>query len=138
MTMILQEKDLFELVKKYILPDLQESEYKVSKYDCYSLEKRIDIELKCRRTHYDDLVIEKMKFDALILRSDKYNTTPVYINSTPKGVWSFQISMLPEPTWKGRKMPTTTDFSNNSMIIKQVGYYNVSLGKDLTTILKLK
>ena len=136
--MILQEKDLFELVKKHILPDLQESEYKVSKYDCYSLEKRVDIELKCRRTHYDDLVIEKMKFDALILRSDKYNTKPVYINSTPKGVWSFQISMLPEPTWKGRKMPTTTDFSNNSMIIKQVGYYNVSLGKDLTTILKLK
>ena len=136
--MILQEKDLFELVKKHILPDLQESEYKVSKYDCYSLEKRIDIELKCRRTHYDDLVIEKMKFDALILRSDKYNTTPVYINSTPKGVWSFQISMLPEPMWKGRKMPTTTDFSNNNMIIKQVGYYNVSLGKDLTTILKLK
>jgi hypothetical protein len=135
---ILQEKDLFELVKKHILPDLQESEYKVSKYDCYSLEKRIDIELKCRRTHYDDLVIEKMKFDALILRSDKYNTTPVYINSTPNGVWSFQISMLPEPMWKGRKMPTTTDFSNNSMIIKQVGYYNVSLGKDLTTILKLK
>jgi len=138
MTMILQEKDLFELVKKYILPDLQESEYKVSKYDCYSLEKRVDIELKCRRTHYDDLVIEKMKFDSLILRSEKFNTTPVYINSTPKGVWSFQISMLPEPTWKGRKMPTTTDFSNNSMIIKQVGYYNVSLGKDLTTILKLK
>jgi len=138
MTMILQEKDLFGLVKKYILPDLQESEYKVSKYDCYSLEKRVDIELKCRRTHYDDLVIEKMKFDSLILRSEKFNTTPVYINSTPKGVWSFQISMLPEPTWKGRKMPTTTDFSNNSMIIKQVGYYNVSLGKDLTTILKLK
>jgi hypothetical protein len=135
---ILQEKDLFELVKKHILPDLQESEYKVSKYDCYSLEKRIDIELKCRRTHYDDLVIEKMKFDALILRSDKFNTTPVYINSTPQGVWSFQISRLPTPDWSKRKMPRTTDFSDNNMIFKEVGYYNVSLGKDLTTLLKLR
>lgn len=136
--MILQEKDLFELIKKHILPDLEESEERISKYDCFSLEKMLDIELKCRRTHYDDLLIEKMKFDGLILRSEKYNTKPIYINSTPEGVWSFQISVLPEPTWKSRRMPATTDFSNNNMIIKQVGYYNVSLGKDITTLLKLK
>lgn len=136
--MILQEKDLFELIKKHLLPDLLESENKVSKYDCYSLDKMIDIELKCRRSHYEDLVIEMVKFDALILRGDKFNTTPVYINSTPKGVWSFQISKLPEPIWSSKRMPITTDFSNNNMIIKQVGYYNVSLGKDLTTILKLR
>jgi hypothetical protein len=136
--MILQEKDLFELLKKYILPDLEESEHKVSKYDCFSLEKMVDIELKCRRTHYDDLLIEKMKFDALMTRADKFNTKPIYINSTPNGVWSFHISILPQPTWGGRRMPRTTDFSDNNMIIKQVGYYNVSLGKDLTTLLKLK
>lgn len=136
--MILQEKDLFELIKKYILPDLEESEQKMSKYDCYSIARGFDIELKCRRTHYDDLLIEKMKFDALMTRADKFNTKPIYINSTPEGVWSFHISMLPQPTWEDRRMPKTTDFSNNNMIIKQIGYYNVSLGKDLTTILKLK
>ena len=79
-----------------------------------------------------------MKFDFLMLRADKYNTKPIYINSTPKGVWSFRISLLVAPTWEDRRMPITTDFSNNNMIIKQVGYYNVSLGKDLTTILKLE
>lgn len=136
--MILQEEDLFNLVKAHILPDLEKSEMQMSKYDCFSREKMVDIELKCRRTHYDDLLIERIKFDALMVRADKYNTKPIYINSTPKGIWSFHISRLPQPIWEDRKMPQTTDFSNNNMIIKQVGYYNVSLGKDLTTILKLK
>jgi len=136
--MILQEKELFNLLKKFIFPDLEQSEDKLSKYDCFSVDKGVDIELKCRRKHYDDLMIEKMKFDFLMLRADKYNTKPIYINSTPKGVWSFRISLLGAPTWEDRRMPITTDFSNNNMIIKQVGYYNVSLGKDLTTILKLE
>ena len=33
-------------------------------------------------------------------------------------------------------MPYTTDFSDNESIIKQVGYYSTSLGKNLTKLLK--
>ena len=107
----------------------------MSKYDCYSLSYNADIELKCRNVHYDDLVIEKIKYDALIARAAMFGTRPIYINSTPLGVWSFRLDELSEPAWEERRMPKTTYFANNNMIVKVVGYYNISLGKNITDLL---
>jgi hypothetical protein len=135
--MIKYERELFNLIKERIADDLQVSEHKMSKYDCYSLVHNSDIELKCRNIHYDDLLIEKAKYDALIQRAAMFGTIPVYINSTPIGVWSFRLSELPEPKWEERRMPKTTHFTNNNMIVKMVGYYNISLGKDITELLGL-
>lgn len=135
--MILNEGQLFDLIKKYILPDLKESEDKMSTYDCYSEKYKLDLELKCRRTHYDDLVIEKMKYDNLVKRSSKYGTTPIYVNATPKGIWAFIILELPEPIWSMRMMPKTTDFTNNEKIEKEVGYYDISVGRDISTSLQI-
>lgn len=135
--MIKYERELFNLIKERIADDLKVSEHKMSKYDCYSLAHNSDIELKCRNLHYDDLLIEKAKYDALIERATMFGTVPVYINSTPNGVWSFRLSELPEPSWEERRMPKTTHFTNNNMIVKMVGYYNISLGKDITELLGL-
>ena len=109
----------------------------MSTYDCYSEKYKLDLELKCRRTHYDDLVIEKMKYDNLVKRSSKYGTTPIYVNATPKGIWVFKILELPEPTWSMRMMPKTTDFTNNDKIEKEVGYYDISVGRDISTSLQI-
>jgi hypothetical protein len=49
------------------------------------------------------LVIEKIKYDALVARASMFGTVPVYINSTPVGVWSFRLTELPEPTWEERQ-----------------------------------
>lgn len=135
--MIKYERELFNLIKERIADDLKVSEHKMSKYDCYSLAHNSDIELKCRNLHYDDLLIEKAKYDALIERATMFGTIPVYINSTPSGVWSFRLSELPEPRWEERRMPKTTHFTNNNMIVKMVGYYNISLGKNITGLLGL-
>lgn len=123
------ETELFEFLQKKI-PDLKLSEFKYSKYDCYSEKNNIDIELKCRRTHYDDLLIEKAKYDALIKRSNNFNTKPFYINSTPEGIWAFDLSKF-SPKWEERRMPRTTDFSNNNKINKEVGYLNINEGKKI-------
>jgi hypothetical protein len=66
-----------------------------------------------------------------------FGTRPIYINSTPLGVWSFRLDELAEPTWEDRRMPKTTYFANNNMIVKVVGYYNISLGKNITDLLGL-
>jgi hypothetical protein len=135
--MVKYERELFKLIKQHLAQDLEESEHKMSKYDCYSLSYNADIELKCRNSHYDDLVIEKIKYDALIARAAMFNTRPIYINATPLGVLSFRLDELDEPAWEERRMPKTTYFSNNNMIVKVVGYYNVSLGKNITDLLGL-
>ena len=103
--MVKYERELFNLIKERIADDLKVSEHNMSKYDCYSLAHNSDIELKCRNLHYDDLLIEKAKYDALIERAAMFGTLPVYINSTPNGVWSFRLSELPEPKWEVRWMP---------------------------------
>ena len=123
--MINKEKELFDFVKSKYLPDLKESDYKFSKYDCYSEKLKLDIELKCRATHYDDLLIEKAKYDALIERSKNHGTKAFYINSTPSGVFVFNLSALEEPQWEDRMMPKTSHFSDREKIVKCVGYINI-------------
>ena len=88
--MFIKEQQLFDALKDSFMPDLEKSDNPMARYDCYSLAHNIDIELKCRRKHYDDLLIEKKKYDALLLRGSNFGTDPVYINSTPSGVWVFR------------------------------------------------
>lgn len=134
---IVNESHLFDLIKQFVIPDLLPSEVKMSRYDCYSLEHNVDIELKCRKKHYDDLLIEKKKYDALIERSSNHRTNPLYINSTPVGVWAFRLLDIEEPAWEERGMPKTSEFRQRQFITKVVGYYNISSGKDITDLLIL-
>lgn len=128
---IKQEAELFDFLLRNHIPDLQPSEHPTSRYDCYSELYNLDIELKCRQSHYDNLLIEKKKYDALKFRAIIFSTIPYYINSTPEGVWAFDLSKLPEPKWESRKMPKTTQFADNSEVIKEVGYISISLGMRL-------
>ena len=117
------EKELFELIKT-LVPDLEQSE-EFSYYDCYSNYYKAHFELKCRNVHYDDLLIEKMKYDKLI-KLDSW-----YINSTPKGIYSFDLQKITEPDWVLDFMPYTTTFNNNTLVKKLVGYLHISLAKKL-------
>ena len=60
--------------------------------------------------------------------------TPYYINSTPEGIFSFNLSKLPEPEWADKWMPTTTEFANTKKIMKKVGFLDISLAKRLDQI----
>lgn len=134
--MFIKEQQLFEALKNSFIPDLEKSENPMARYDCYSLAHNIDIELKCRRKHYDNLLIEKKKYDALLLRASNFGTDPVYINSTPSGVWVFRLTVVPEPEWETRGMPKTSEFRQRQFIDKVVGYYNVVKGTEITDKLK--
>lgn len=114
----LKESDLFELLKK-LIPDLQKTD-QFNSIDAFSLNRQKVYELKCRRTDYVDLLIEKIKFDNLKTKGKVY-----YINSTPRGIYSFNISKIREPIWLIRLMPKTTEFQNNDKIKKIVGYLNI-------------
>ena len=114
----MQESDLFELLKKGFIPDLKKSEDQFSRWDCVSDNYQYRIELKCRKTHYDKLMLERDKYFSLILSYIETGYKPLYINSTPKGVYVFDLSDL-NPEWTtDTRMPKTTDFDNNNRIEK--------------------
>ena len=114
----MQESDLFDWLQENIYFDLLKSKNQMSRWDCYSPATKHRIELKCRKTHYDTLMLERDKYFALILSYVETGYKPLYINSTPKGVYVFDLSEL-NPEWTtDTRMPKTTDFENNNRVEK--------------------
>lgn len=110
----MNEEQLFNYLKKHYIYDLSKCEDEYSSYDCFSTTYRCVIELKCRNKHYDDLMLEKTKYDSL----KKLNCSALYINSTPKGIYIFNINDI-KPNWIiDTSMPKQTEFANNYKIEK--------------------
>ena len=118
----MKEADLFDFLKVDIYPDLVKSEGTYDTFDCISYKAGHFIELKCRVTHYSDLLIEQMKYRKLIEQAVQSNLLPFYINSTPLGIYSFDLNDIPEPEWVTHLMPATTEFDNKAKVPKVVGY----------------
>ena len=124
----MKEKELFNWLKQRFLPDLDTTDQFDYK-DAYSKKHDLYIELKSRHTHYNQLRIEKIKWDKLSAHPNVR-----YINWTPNGIYSFNIQELTEPIWEDRLMPQTTEFECNVKVIKIVGFLDISQGKDISTI----
>ena len=85
--MELKEPELFDYLKEFYYSDLEKSE-EFDNWDCISLEAKMFIELKSRKTHYPDLLIEESKYQGLIMAAGIRSLTPWYINATPEGIWA--------------------------------------------------
>lgn len=118
----MKEQDLFDYLKSSLYPDLEKAPGIYDAFDCISTVAGHYIELKCRYTHYDTLLIEEMKYRKLITQAAERDLIPFYINSTPKGVFSFDLMDVPEPEWLSHWMPATTEFARSNKVSKLVGY----------------
>ena len=121
----MKEADLFEFLKESLYPDLVKSPGIFDSFDCISEKAGHYIELKCRYTHYPTLLIEEMKYRKLITQSAERDLIPFYINSTPQGVYSFDLMDIPEPIWSIKYLPVTSEFANKSKVDKLVGYLSI-------------
>lgn len=125
-----RESDLFNWLSKNYYNLLVDTSKNFSKSDCYDIKTKNRIELKCRATHYEKLIIEKPKFDYLVNKSKKFGDVPIYINSTPKGIYLFNLKDL-KLKWFKKPLPKTTEFKNKRKIIKEVGELNIYESKKL-------
>jgi hypothetical protein len=126
-----KEDDLFDFLKHSTYPDLVKAKNQMSRWDCYSPSTRHRIELKCRRKHYDTLLIEKKKFDAIISTCEDNLDIPIYLCSTPVGVYSFNLFWI-TPEWEvNRRNPATTQFANGARVEKEVAYLSIKEAKEL-------
>ncbi len=125
--MELKEPELFDYLKEFYYPDLEKSE-EFDNWDCISLEAKMFIELKSRKTHYPDLLIEESKYQGLILAAGIRSLTPWYINATPEGIWGFNLTEIPQPKWEEKWLPMTTEFANRTNRTKLVGFLKLEEG----------
>ena len=120
--MAMNEELLFAFLREGFYSDLEKAPGIYDAFDCISKQAGHYIELKCRATHYDTLLIEEMKYRKLITQAAERDLIPFYINSTPLGVFSFDLMDVPEPEWFNHWMPATTEFSRSNKVSKLVGY----------------
>jgi hypothetical protein len=122
------EKDLFEYLKDKYFPDLKKSLNPYSRWDCHTATYGYRIELKCRKTHYPTLLIEEKKYNSMLESVKGTSDIPLYINSTPEGVFSFNLHSI-KPTFEvNYKNPKTTMWGGGR-VPKSVGYLPITLAK---------
>ena len=80
------------------------------------------IEIKCRRAHYETLMIEKHKWDYLADIRARTGARTLYISATPKGVYEWDLGALNAPEWALMRLPDKTDFAGAKKIDKLVGF----------------
>jgi hypothetical protein len=111
---------------------LKKAENEYSTFDCTSEILNAYIELKCRHTHYSTLLIEKSKYDRLIDEARSKLMAPLYINSTPEGVWSFNLDKFDDLVWTDQdNLPATTEFDNKEKVTKSVSFLPIEKGDRL-------
>jgi Holliday junction resolvase len=120
---IVTEVGLFDYIKNRYLEDLEMSSDAFEYIDATSQGYRLIIELKCRHTHYDELILEKDKHESLVQQADKLGFTPFYINSTPQGIYAFNLRKI-KVTWTTRKLPAST-FNKTIPVDKTVAYLHI-------------
>ena len=114
---------------------------KFSRYDAFDTKNGIMLEIKCRNKHYDDTLLERIKFDWNKKYARDNNLEFMYAVSMPykKGhkVYLFDPIVMEDEDeydfkWHTRKLPAQTEFARNEWIDKEVGYLNV---KDALAVL---
>ena len=117
------EQGLFDYIKATYLEDLEKSEHVYEYIDATSNGYRLTIELKCRHTHYDELILEKDKYESLVNRANDLGFTPFYINSTPKGIYAFNLRII-KVTWTTKRLPSST-VDNGPAVDKEVALLHI-------------
>ena len=121
----LTEQELFNYIKERYLEDLVKSDHTYEYLDATSHGYRLSIELKCRHTHYDELILEKDKYESLLQQANALGFTPFYINSTPKGIYEWDLGALEAPEGALMRLPDKTDFAGAKKIDKLVGFLDI-------------
>lgn len=117
------EQGLFDYIKATYLEDLEKSEHVYEYIDATSNGYKLTIELKCRHTHYDELILEKDKYESLVNRANDLGFTPFYINSTPRGIYAFNLRII-KVTWTTKRLPSST-VDNGPAIDKEVALLHI-------------
>jgi hypothetical protein len=132
------EGDLFLKFKEAYLPDLKVAVDTASPFDAICHTAKVVVEFKCRRAHYNDMLIEWPKYQTLLNRAADRGYKPIYVCSTPLGVWAWDLTYL-NLKWIKKHLPYETKSNIHAVndrrpILKQVAYLDIEEGSYLNKI----
>jgi hypothetical protein len=72
-------------------------------------------------------MIEKIKYDRLVDEANKIGMLPLYICSTPEGIYEFNLDLIPMKWEDMDNLPATTDFNNQERVTKTIAMLPLDL-----------
>ena len=127
------EGDLFYKFKEAYLPNLKIAIDSYSVFDAICHDAQVVVEFKCRRAHYNEMLIEWPKYSALLNRAADRGYRPIYVCSTPLGVWAWDLTHI-DLSWFKKELPRQTDFNNKEIVTKTISYLDLDEGSFLNKI----
>ena len=127
------EADLYYKFKEAYLPNLKIAIDSCSIFDAICHEAQVVVEFKCRRAHYNEMLIEWPKYSALLNRAADRGYRPIYVCSTPLGVWAWDLTHI-DLSWFKKELPRQTDFNNKEIVTKTISYLDLDEGSYLNKI----
>ena len=114
--------------------NFEKMDSKFSRYDAFDVELGVMLEIKCRNKHYDDTLLEKMKYDWNKEFAKDNGFEFLYAVSMPEDgkdkLYIFDPMEMEEEDeydfgWHTKKLPANTAFSGRHWIDKEVGYLHI-------------
>ena len=116
--------------------DFEPMDDKFSRYDAFDKERGIMLEIKCRKKHYADTMLEKMKYEWNKEFAKEHNLDFLYAVSMPTSKANNYVVYLFDPInmekyeeydfkWHTKKLPANTEFKGSQWIDKEVGYLHI-------------
>lgn len=88
----LTNDELFALVKANLYEDSTTCPNTDSHY--ISVEYGLCFQVRCRVEHYDTVMLDKAGYELLIQNANAKGLVPLYICSTPVGIWEFNLALV--------------------------------------------
>lgn len=118
---------MIKFISIYSNQSLKECENKYNRFDAYN--DFSIVELKYRKSHYDQTMIEFDKFSYNHMYSKLNNKKFMYIVRMQDFVYIFDINKLIEEKYDfnfgWRDLPKTTEFNKKQTVKKFVGYIDI-------------
>jgi len=70
-------------------------------------------------------MIERKKWDYLADIRARTGARTLYISSTPRGIYQWDLGAIKAPQWLKQRLPSKTDFAGSAQILKEVGYLDI-------------
>ena len=113
--------------------NFEKMDSKFSRYDAFDAESGVMLEIKCRKKHYDDTLLEKMKYDWNVEFAAENDFVFLYAVSMPdkegEKLYIFDPMIMDDEGydfgWHTKKLPAKTEFGGSNWIDKEVGYLHI-------------
>ena len=106
---------------------------KFSRYDAFDPDLGVMLEIKCRKKHYADTMMEKMKYDWNVEYAKENDFVFLYAVTMPtkdgEKLYLFDPKVMDDEgydfKWHTKKLPAKTEFGGSEGVDKEVGYLHI-------------